>query len=68
MPQQIFRPKDVIGDQSISGYRSRTSLYKAIEEGRFPKPIKISERVIGWTGEMLEEHQERLRALSQKAA
>ena len=27
---------------------SRTSIYMAISEGRFPKPIHLTERAVGW--------------------
>jgi prophage regulatory protein len=26
----------------------RTTIFRAVKEGRFPKPIKLSERAIGW--------------------
>lgn len=27
---------------------SRTSIYKAIQEGRFPRPVSLGARAVGW--------------------
>lgn len=26
----------------------RTTIWRAVKEGRFPKPIKLGERAVGW--------------------
>lgn len=33
--------------EAITGF-SRSSIYAGIENGTFPKPIKLSERSVGW--------------------
>jgi len=44
MEQKIIRIKDVLKMIPIC----RSTLYKQIEEGRFPAPFKLSERCIAW--------------------
>jgi prophage regulatory protein len=42
---------------------ARSSLYDLIAEGRFPKPIKISDRCVGWVeGEVREWMRQRIAA------
>lgn len=43
-PDRILRIKSVL---ELTGL-SRSTLYRKIEEGRFPKQINIAERCIGW--------------------
>lgn len=33
--------------EKISG-KSRSTIYRGIEDGSFPKPVKIGQRAIGW--------------------
>ena len=40
----VLRRKQV---QHITGL-SRSSIYAKVSEGTFPKPIKLSERSVGW--------------------
>ncbi|OAN88970.1 hypothetical protein A8B84_10350 [Marinobacter sp. EhC06] len=44
MTERILRRPEVI---SMVGLRT-TKLYELIAEGRFPKPIKLSVRSVGW--------------------
>jgi len=48
IPEIGFRRlRDIIGDNSNPGIIpvSRSSWYKGIMEGRYPKPVKLSERI-----------------------
>ena len=44
MPDKIFRRHAV---QDITGL-SRSTLYAMIAEGRFPAPVKLGTRAVGW--------------------
>ena len=44
MPNRIFRRPAV---QDMTGL-SRSTLYAMIAEGRFPAPVKLSMRAVGW--------------------
>ena len=44
MPDKIFRRPAV---QDITGL-SRSTLYAMIAEGRFPAPVKLGTRAVGW--------------------
>lgn len=41
---------EIIGDQNNSGVFpvSRSTWYRGVADGRFPKPVKLSERVAAW--------------------
>nr|WP_100550078.1 MULTISPECIES: AlpA family transcriptional regulator [unclassified Pseudomonas] len=41
---RIIRLKDVIGSTDIA----RSTIYKLIGEGRFPKPFPLIGRSVGW--------------------
>ena len=41
---RIFRLQDVITATGLS----RSTLYKYISEGTFPKPISLGDRCVGW--------------------
>lgn len=43
-PDRILRIKTVLERTGLS----RSTLYRRIEQGSFPKQIRISERCIGW--------------------
>ena len=45
MDAAILRVGQVL---EIVGLRNRTTLWKMCQEGRFPKPVKIGVRAIGW--------------------
>ena len=46
----FLRLRDVIGDKKNPGIIpvSRSSWYKGIAEGRYPKPVKLGERMSAW--------------------
>ena len=46
----FLRLPDIIGDRENPGIFpvSRSSWYKGIAEGRYPKPVKIGERTSAW--------------------
>ncbi len=46
----FLRMRDIIGDKNNPGIIpvSRSSWYKGIAEGRYPKPVKLSERTSAW--------------------
>jgi len=46
----FLRLRDVIGDKNNPGIIpvSRSSWYKGIAEGRYPKPVKLGERASAW--------------------
>lgn len=44
MTPQIMRRKDLEKRLGIS----RSSIYLMMSEGRFPKPIKLGRRAVGW--------------------
>lgn len=44
MPDRILRRPEV---EAIVGLR-RSMLYKLMAQGDFPRPIKLSERAVGW--------------------
>ena len=44
MRENILRLKDIIERVGLS----RSSIYLKVNEGTFPKPIKLSKRAIGW--------------------
>jgi prophage regulatory protein len=44
MTTKILRQKDV---QKITGL-SRSTIYRHINAGTFPAPVKLTERLIGW--------------------
>ena len=45
MSERICRLPDVKAQTGLS----RSTLYAMMAEGRFPKPIKLGERAVGWS-------------------
>ena len=43
-PERIYRLKDLI---EITGLKKST-IYELIQNGRFPEPVKLTERASGW--------------------
>jgi len=39
--------------QEITGYK-RSSIYKKIEEGTFPRPVPLSNKAVGWISSEVE--------------
>ena len=48
---QIYRIKNVI---KVTGL-SRSTIYRLMEQGKFPKPIKLSQRIIGFLEEDIDQ-------------
>jgi len=44
MAQKIYRRREV---EQLSG-KKRSALYADIAEGKFPRPVKIGARAVGW--------------------
>ena len=46
----FLRLNDVIGDKNNPGIIpvSRSSWYKGIGEGRYPRPVKLGQRMVAW--------------------
>ena len=42
--EKIFRLKNVVEETGLS----RSTIYRLFNAGKFPRPIKLSERAIGW--------------------
>jgi prophage regulatory protein len=42
--QKIYRRRAV---ESFAGLK-RSALYEAVARGRFPKPVRVTERCVGW--------------------
>ena len=42
--QKIYRRRAV---ESFAGLK-RSALYEAVAKGRFPKPVRVTERCVGW--------------------
>lgn len=51
MTNKILRQKDV---QIITGL-SRSTIYRHINAGTFPAPVKLTERLIGWHSSTISE-------------
>ena len=54
MVQRIYRRREV---EALTG-KKRSALYQDIQNGKFPKPIKIGERAVGWTEQSIQAWQE----------
>ncbi len=51
MPEQILRRPAV---EAWTGL-SRSTIYAMMAEGRFPKPVRLGKRAVGWTESALAE-------------
>jgi len=49
--QPILRIQDVIAVTRLS----RSTIYRLIQAGQFPKPIKLTERASGWRYEAVDQ-------------
>lgn len=49
--QKILRRPAV---EAVTGL-SRSSIYAMIAEGRFPKPVRLGKRAVGWTEQAIAE-------------
>lgn len=50
-PERILRLKSVLTRTGLT----RSTLYRKIEQGSFPRQIKISERCVGWRQSAIDE-------------
>jgi len=46
---KFYRVNDLV---TLTGL-SRSTIYRLVDKGEFPKPVKLSARVIGWEEEVL---------------
>ena len=51
MTERILRRNEV---ENITGLK-RSTIYLAIKENRFPPPIKLTERTVGWPESVISE-------------
>lgn len=51
MPTQILRLPEVISRTGVP----RSTVYAKIAAGQFPKPIKLSQRSVGWCSNEIED-------------
>lgn len=51
LPMRIIRLKDVIDSTGIA----RSTIYKLIGEGEFPKPVPLVGRTVGWVESEVQE-------------
>lgn len=54
MVQTIIRRRDL---RAVTGY-GITTIYEMIGQGRFPKPIPLGARAVGWLSDELEQWQQ----------
>jgi len=50
IPARIIRLPEVIGATQLS----RSTIYRLLGSGAFPRPMKLSERAIGWRRDELD--------------
>jgi prophage regulatory protein len=55
---QIVRPSEIIQKRKIS----RTTLWRQVRDGKFPKPVQLTSNTIGWFQSDLARHEAELRA------
>ncbi len=46
---KLYRIKPVVDGTGLP----KSSIYRAMSEGKFPKPVKVSSRAVAWKGESL---------------
>lgn len=47
----ILRLKDVVKRVRLG----KTSIYKLVKENKFPKPVQLSDRAVGWSSEDIQQ-------------
>ena len=52
-PRRIVRPAEA---KRKLGYASRSSVYRLVDQGRLPPPIKVSPGAVGWRLQTLEDY------------
>jgi len=50
---QLLREQEVC--EALGGIH-RATLYRMVRAGRFPAPVKVSDRIKGWTVKQVREH------------
>lgn len=63
-PKVLLRLPAVLGRVPLS----RSSLYAEMAAGRFPKPVKLSDRIVAWPAEEVEAWMEERKSARQAAA
>ena len=63
MTDRILRLPEVIEKTGIS----RSSIYKQMQLGLFPKQLRLGERMVGWSEAEIEKHLEELSSRSNKS-
>ncbi|WP_287372467.1 AlpA family phage regulatory protein [Prosthecochloris sp.] len=70
-PARYYRVKDIVGDvkNGIPAIIpiSKTAWYRGIREGKYPKPVKLSERTSAWRSTDIDALVERINNQSQEA-
>ena len=59
--KMILRMKDVCSELGVS----RASIYRLLESGSFPKPLKLGKRAIGWERDNIQQWVKSLRSARQ---
>ena len=59
MPTQVVKLKDVISITSLS----RSTIYRLVQSGEFPKPIKLATHASGWLCDEIDQWVEERAAL-----
>ncbi len=60
---RVYREPEV---REATGW-SHATLWQRIKDGQFAKPVKLGARAVGWFGNDIVEHQEKLRAQREPA-
>lgn len=58
----ILRIPDVLARIKVS----RSTLYAMMERGQFPRPIKVGDRLNGWTERQVEKWEEQLESSAER--
>ncbi len=53
-PTRIYRLSQLVGPNGITGL-SPATLYRYIATGRFPRPVCLGDRAVGWPGDVIEQ-------------
>jgi len=59
--KMILRMKDVCSELGVS----RASIYRLLQSGSFPKPLKLGKRAIGWERDHIQQWVKSLRSARQ---
>ena len=56
MPEKHYRRKELEEMYGVSGRQ----IYRMMDEGKFPRPVKLSANIVAWPESRIKEHQESL--------